>query len=395
MSDQIRGVRTLRPRIGLWLVLWALAAQPLAAFAQDAEGEEDGDFVRFGGALRFNYVYADWLVASRARGGDLAFDIFRIDVEGSLDDWIFAAEYRFYTGFQALRYGWVGRRLSDELEARLGVTQAPFGLLPFASHNWFFNLPYYVGLEDDYDLGLALKWEPGPVRVDLAFFKNSEGSFIGDSTDSARYSYDVITEQPSGLVELDTANAEANQFNGRLAWRLGVDDLSAELGVSGMIGLLGDRVEERFGHRWAMAAHADMWWGPWNLRGEVVSYAFFPVRNPAHVIPMGAYDAPYLVADRGIIYVGGIAYRLQVDYGPVDTITFYENFSLLDKRVEGFDDSVQNVVGALLVTGPIATYFDLATGRNHPFIGPNYNTALAQGGGGWNTRFNVNIGLYF
>ena len=37
---------------------------------------------------------------------------------------------------------------------QVGVHQVPFGILPWASHNFYFQLPYYLGLEDDYDLGV-------------------------------------------------------------------------------------------------------------------------------------------------------------------------------------------------------------------------------------------------
>jgi hypothetical protein len=351
--------------------------------------------LRIGGALRLNYVFADWSLGSRQRGGDFAFDTFFIDVDADYDGWLLSAQYRFYAGFQALHHGWIGRRFSDELEVRLGITRVPFGLLPFASHNWFFQLPYYVGLEDDHDAGLAVRWQPGRVRFDLAFFKNDEGSFIGKSADSARYAYDVVNEQPSELVELDTGNAETNQLNGRVAWFLVGGELQAELGVSGQIGQLYDAGEGRFGHRWAAAGHLDAHWRGWNLKAELAAYGFEPVRDPASVISMGAYDAPYFVAKRGTLYVAGLSWELPVRLPLIDAITVYEDFSLLDKRVEEFRDSVQNVAGALIEAGPILTYVDLATGRNHPFIGPNYATALARGDEQWHTRFNVNVGYYF
>jgi hypothetical protein len=43
----------------------------------------------------------------------------------------------------------------------------------------------------------------------------------------------------------------------------------------------------------------------------------------------------------------------------------------------------------------LLTYVDLATGRNQPFIGPDYTNALARGAEGFHTRFNVNVGYYF
>jgi hypothetical protein len=38
---------------------------------------------------------------------------------------------------------------------KLGVSQVPFVIPGFASHYWWFQIPYYLGLEDDYEMGLS------------------------------------------------------------------------------------------------------------------------------------------------------------------------------------------------------------------------------------------------
>ena len=35
----------------------------------------------------------------------------------------------------------------------MGLTTVPFGILPYTGNNYFFNLSYYAGLEDDADMG--------------------------------------------------------------------------------------------------------------------------------------------------------------------------------------------------------------------------------------------------
>ena len=73
-------------------------------------------------------------------------------------------EYRYYRDKHAdghdyfvLHDAWIGARIS-EYQLQAGVTKVPFGILPYASHNWFFQLGYYVGLEDDCDLGVKYLW---------------------------------------------------------------------------------------------------------------------------------------------------------------------------------------------------------------------------------------------
>jgi len=83
-----------------------------------------------------------------------------------------------------------------------------------------------------------------------------------------------------------------------------------------------------------------------------------------------------------------------VDWGSIIRLTLYDDYSLLAKAEESFHNSQQNVLGAMVIAGPIYTYIDLAAGAHHPWIGPNYEKALAEGNSasGWETRFNINVG---
>ena len=38
----------------------------------------------------------------------------------------------------------------------MGLTTVPFGILPYTGNNYFFNLNYYAGLEDDADMGIRM-----------------------------------------------------------------------------------------------------------------------------------------------------------------------------------------------------------------------------------------------
>ena len=51
----------------------------------------------------------------------------------------------------------------------------------------FFNQGYYIGLEDDYDLGAKLTLDRKPYTLQFAYYLRDEGNYYGDSIDSARY----------------------------------------------------------------------------------------------------------------------------------------------------------------------------------------------------------------
>jgi hypothetical protein len=48
------------------------------------------------------------------------------------------AEYRLYSqGFGGGMQGWLGYNLNEKDQIHLGLTQVPFGIQQYNSHNWF------------------------------------------------------------------------------------------------------------------------------------------------------------------------------------------------------------------------------------------------------------------
>ncbi|WP_428263423.1 hypothetical protein [Haliangium sp.] len=367
----------------------------------------------FGGALRVSYFIKSWdgQEQNRDRFGDLAFDTFRVNVDGGYGPLSISAEYRLYQGYHMLHHGYVGYAVDDDTKIDVGISQVPFGILGFASHNFFFGLGYYIGFEDDYDLGVRATTKVGDLDIRAAFYKNSEASYTGSSIASARYSYDVV---PTSVAELgyaglteDRANSETNQVNVRVAYPVSFGDgNNAEIGVSGEIGGLYNGATEQTGYHWAAAAHAVINLGKANIQLQGIAYDYKP-ENPDgqrdDIVVMGAYDFPYMVAARGYQLSANAAYTFDVNKGPLSTVTVYNDYSIVIKPETGFSDTHQNVTGTLLASGPIYTYIDLVLGKHHPWIGPNYGSAMAEGNrnedgsvdASWNTRFNVNVGYYF
>ncbi|OQY16585.1 MAG: hypothetical protein B6I36_10055 [Desulfobacteraceae bacterium 4572_35.1] len=92
--------------------------------------------IKIGGALRVNYGLKDWDDTQKDKGGDFAFDTFRLNLDGSIGDMILSAEYRFYPeyDFNTIHHGYIGYKFNDVTQVQLGVHQVPFGLQPYASH---------------------------------------------------------------------------------------------------------------------------------------------------------------------------------------------------------------------------------------------------------------------
>ena len=153
------------------------------------------------------------------------------------------------------------------------------------------------------------------------------------------------------------------------------------------------------GLRTAFALHYVTDYRRWNLKMQYTNYNLRPVRAPGEdrsVVTMAAYGSSYRIASRADIYTVSLSYRIPVNKWFLDDICLYNDFSLLNKRVAGFNDSLENVTGCSLAMGKVFTYIDYAVGRNHAWLGDVWDEAFAGGTeDNWNVRFNINIGYYF
>ncbi len=358
------------------------------AAVSEREAKPGKDHIDVVGAVRFNYFWKDFDDSQQTRRGDAGLDLFRIGVEGQRDDFLVSAEYRFYPYMNTIHHGWVGYDFGDHGQVQAGITQVPFGLLPYAAHNYWFGVPYYLGLADDYDAGIKYVLERGPWNFQAAFFKNAE---LGDASNLDRYSYDPVTTGPA-------RNQETNTVDARLAYTFGADsDCAHEVGISGQWGQLNNQDTGESGNHWAAAGHIDSHCGRWNTQLEVGRYQYNP-RNPAGVadntVTLGAFGGSYQIAAGGTFAVANVAYNVPVKWPKVDVLTCYSDFSWLIKDNSDFDNSYLHTIGCGIGTGPVFTYVDVIRGRNMAYFG---NGSLAGGGdsSGWDTRFNVNVGYYW
>ena len=347
--------------------------------------------LNIGGALWVNYANQSWLGKGQGKRG-LRFDNLRLSIDGDYDQFMMSAQYRWYNFSEAIHHAFFGYEFAEDNRLDIGISQVPFGILPFRSHNFWFMIPYYVGLEDDYDAGI--KWhnnDLGNWTVDLAFYINEE---YGDTTNFDRYSVDVVREG-------EQQNEERNQFNIRLAydWKHTKNSYT-ELGVSGRYGDLDNRTTNRTGDYWSASVHANAFLGPWNLMLEGMRYEYNP-ENPAGVsndlILMANLSSKRLVAARADIYVANVAYDFGAVGWKINRLNCYNNYSYMDKDVDSFKNSQLNDIGCLVTMGPFWIWIDYILGKNAWYLNDS-ETDSGFGPGGtdeWERRLNVNFEWYF
>jgi len=140
----------------------------VSVFSQEEEKKKKIE-LDLGSALRYNYNYSSWKPNQKKRGGDLGFDVFRINVDAVYENWEFKIDQRFYVaefGGAFLKYGWFQYNFNKKSHVKFGLIPAYFGVQQFNSHSWFFNLPFYLGFEDDHDMGVSYDFENDKIQLE-------------------------------------------------------------------------------------------------------------------------------------------------------------------------------------------------------------------------------------
>lgn len=360
-----------------------------------------------GGALRYNVV-------TEFYGGDydpldtyVTSDTWRLNVKGSKQGIDLSFEYRFYPTFGThfIHHGYFGFNLIDGLYTAIGVSQVPFGITGYASHSWWFQGPYYIGLEDDYDIGIKFDYSRLPnTEIFFAYYRESEPEgpkFGGDvsfgGAGPGRYSYDITSLNNPAFSDTSASIRELNHFHFRTTYQF---LNAATVGVSGQIGQIYNKALNSSQISTAFAGHIDADMGKWNFKAQYVYYNYNSkddLGNKMDLIPLGAYGFKYNVASEGFLYVAGLSYTFNIDLGPLEYIQAYTDYTLFDKVNSSYHNSHHLIPGFTAKIGNIVTYFDLAIGKNHPWLTGDFGSGLGEGSSdaSWNKRLNINIGYYF
>lgn len=353
------------------------------------------DGISLGGAIRTNYSHTSYNDGNKNRGGDFDFDIFRLNLHGSIGDVQLNAEIRFFDYMTALKYAYVGYQLNNNWQVQTGITQVPFGNWPYNSHNYFFSTNYYLGLEDDHDLGLIFKRKLADNwQLDLGFFKNDElGGVDGYVSNRAdRYSYDVVGYRRGTDDIYDTPSqpvGEYNTFSGRFAYQFEhTGDIITEVGLSALAGGLHNG-SSRAGSYNAWALHVNSHYQQWNLQLQHSQYNYN--LDNVELMAVGAYAFYDSIAAAAKTSTVNLAYNLPLNWGPVTGLQFYNNYGLVYDKSDSSHNTMMNVTGFSVAAGGLFTYVDLVHAKNQPFIGGS----VAGNSRETERRLNINIGYYF
>ena len=392
---------------GACLVVWA------GARADDTPK----DALKFDGAVRMWVEALSW---NDQRKGTPEFDTARLGFK--YDDGRFLAagreRYYYYTRRQtgaakgaSMLFNeslWAGYRFADKSELHAGQERMPFGLLPYASNNFFESMAWYAGYEDTYALGLQYLHKTGALSMNLGFFP-SDGRHLLAWTDSNGELDGLDSVRFSNHLMKSYGRAEKNTVVGRLAYAIPVAGGKTEIGASVLAGrLAATNPALAGGNRRAGALHFTGEFGKFGLQLETIAYRNDFRGNGSiagdwygacdgDCVVIGAFGFSNRMAARGHIDIANVSYKIPGSLGPFSGFVVYNDWSRLRKSAAGYAGSDQNVTGVSFSSGGWFMMVDVANATNQPYLSPGFGNALAAGRTtrASGHRFNANIGYYF
>ncbi|GHB19296.1 hypothetical protein [Salinicola rhizosphaerae] len=349
---------------------------------------------QFSGAVELAYTFNDWNETSKDTTGDMNFGKFIIGMDGGEGPLSYSFQYRFYDGYRFLHHAWAGYQFSDDDNVQLGLVQTPFGNMDYGYLGWYGTLPYLAGFNDNQNAGIKWDHSQGAWDTSLAFFKSDQ---LGDGNE--HYGANAIGSSAQG-------NTEENQVAARAAYTFGQgSDYTTEVNLSAKGGQLYNNNTQKDGDSWAVALGMNGNYGNWTTQLQATTYEF-NAKNPDetvsdisdNVVQIGAFGFNYLIPAEGQMYSASLAYSMNVDWGVVDNLYFYNDFSYIDPSDDysaingGFgdmDDPMLNDLGMKITAGRYYAWFDIVTNKN----GLNYFGSPVDDG--WHTSVQSHFGITY
>lgn len=349
--------------------------------ANEGTAAKSDDFVEIGGAVRFGYQYND---DNSHNGGDMKFDTFRLDVRGQVKGISILSKWRWFQNHKALiQVAEMGYDFTESSNLKGGLTLVPFGNQEYNSHNFDLSPNFYMGLEDVYQLGATYTYDNNGLNIQASFFKN-DSSVAGFGEDS--YSPTLNTKNSDGS-KIGAYNTGAL----RIVNTFTLDEkTNIEVGASGLYGgVLDNDTRSNVGEYKAFAAHSTMNFDRLNIQLQATHYEY-DLEGDVKSLGMAFYGGVYsTIATRATSYTANVKYGFPVNWGPIELLELYNDYTLVTDKPESYADTYDNTIGLGVAAGNVYCFFDWHTQRNFS------NMAVSKAASSTSHYFNANFGYYF
>ena len=186
----------------------------------------------------------------------------------------------------------------------------------------------------------------------------------------------------------DDPVGSADTSAARVAYMFKPGDLKLELGASALYGGL-ENPTRNVGNYHAYALHMNADYKRWNVQAQASHYEY-NVDGGAERLAVGAYAFYDSIPASADTYTFNVKYHQPVEWGPIQSLDFYNDYSLVTHKSGLLPSTFMNVLGVGVSAGDLYTYFDFLTARNQPFVGGSM-----FGDGTVEPRFTVNFAFHF
>jgi len=260
----------------------------------------------------------------------------------------------------AVRYAEFDWHLSEKENIRVGITRVPFGIQDFLSDSFWFSINYYLGLEDDYDLGAVYQAVKGKHRWQLGYFISDELTQAGNFD---RYSFDVASIEGFRFKEDGQINVYYD-YNPIL-----IGDSRSKLGFSLQHGQVTNTDTNTSQNHYGLSAFFRQPYGPWQTTLQISHYRY-DIPNRSDVV-FSSFTFSYPLIRKANSYVLNQSYKVTNLPSFLDSLLLYSEYGIVISGEQNARSSVQWVTGGSFTKGPFVFYLDYVYGRNMWFSGGN------------------------
>ena len=324
-------------------------------------------------------------------------------LRGTYDDFYLNSSFLLQDQeFTSIEKAYVGYKLNPHNSLEAGFVYKPFTIYPYPQNGWIYHLPFFLGYGNNIAPGLNWNYDDKNWDIKLGYYPSRLETNMRYSPESGSYD-DLKNTFPN---QKGYQNEKQNQVNARVVKKFDTTLGKQEVGLSGAISQLHNKITDDDGKYYALGLHANSNLNRWNIQGSIIHYQY-DAKNPEGVddrmtlMGTNGLTPSYLIASEGTVSSLNVSYTLPIkDMWKLKAIKFYNDFSYLDKTHTDWSASQMNTTGMMFIASPFMVWADYTWGKNANIIGGStnstgYTTATSLNSDKWLYRVNLNFGFSF
>lgn len=235
---------------------------------------------KVGGVIRVQDRYESWAQSSNRGMGKLDFDVFRLDLKGTYDNFYLNSSFLLQDQeFTSIEKAYVGYKFNANNSLEAGFVYKPFAIYPYPQNGWTYHLPFFLGYGNNIAPGLNWNYTDKDWDIKFGYYPRMLETNMRYSPESGTYD-DLKNTFPNQSAY---QNEKRNQLNARIVKKFDTTVGQQEIGLSGAVSQLHNKVTDDDGKYYALGIHANTNVNRWNVQGSVIHYQY-DAKNPEGLV---------------------------------------------------------------------------------------------------------------